>query len=277
VTTISAAHHIIVEQQVRGGAVPPPPLRFLKLLQVWSGWRLDDVLGVCHALGFTGILVKALDGLSWMNAFDDSPDALGSLFQLGQEAARARLEGLYFFCWTNPLTQTTNDLAFEATITGQIARTCDGLFLDVEPYNQFWGPNAPAGMASQFMQWVRAEAPDAFIALQPDPRPGALQGIRIDDWLPYVDALSGQHYWSDFDTDPTAELAQAVALGQQYGIPILPTLPGNAPLSGFPMGSIAALPGFVVWRYGSTPETTLEQLGSCPVTGINTRRIAVPA
>jgi hypothetical protein len=243
----------------------------LRLLQVWQweGSTLMQAIQICKQYGFTGLLVKALDGASWMSQFDPSKDAIGSVGEVQWQAEIAHLAGLYYFAWTNPL---QDNLAVQADQTAQIANACDGVFLDVEPYNQFWGPNAPAGLASSYMQAIRDDAPDAFIALQPDPRPSALQAIRIDEWLPYCDAMAGQHYFSDFGSDPRAELALAVLLGHAHHIPILPTLPGNA--SGiWPTDLISAFPGFVVWRMGSTSTATLARLGVLPVAGLETSKI----
>jgi len=214
--------------------------------------------------------VKALDGPYWMKGIDPSAEALGAIIDVEQHVQLAHEAGLYYFCWTNP---RQFDLEIQAMLTAAIARACDGVFLDVEPYTQFWGPWAPVGTAESFVADIRLGAPDAWIAIQPDPRPNALAAIRIGEWMPYVDAISGQHYWSDFHSDATAELIHAQALGELYGKPSLPTLPGNAPYSSFPWSLISHLPGFVVWRMGTTPNATLLRLGSTPVMGLKSDKL----
>jgi hypothetical protein len=273
VTTVTG-RRVVMQQQMLLGHAPAPPTtttHHLRLLQVWQweGSALMQAIQLCKQYGFTGLLVKALDGASWMSTFDHSEDAIGSVGEVQWQAEIAHMAGLYYFAWTNPL-QT--NLAVQADQTAQIANACDGVFLDVEPYNQFWGPDATAGLASSFMQAIREDAPDAFIALQPDPRPSALQSIRVDEWLPYCDAMSGQHYFSDFGSDPRAELALALLLGHAHHIPILPTLPGNA-AGVWPTDLISGLPGFVVWRMGSTPPATLARLGTLAVAGLETGKI----
>lgn len=266
----------IASSQVAGHAAPPPasPSRHdLKLLQIWQweGRSLQDAIDICKSTGLTGIVVKALDGTTWMGGgIDPSPWALGSPEEVQAQADVAHLNGLYYFVWTNPLAV---DLNAQAELTGYAANACDGLFLDVEPYAQFWGPWRPIGLASNFMQAVRLVAPGAFVALQPDPRPGHLAEIRVLEWLPFCDALAGQWYWSDFHTDPVDELAYAALLGQQQSIPVLPTLPGNAPTTGFPLDMIRQFPGFVVWRWGTTPMSTLRMLGGLTVAGLETSKI----
>lgn len=246
----------------------------LKLLQIWQweGRTLQDAIAACKASGFTGLLVKALDGTAWMGGgIDPSPWALGSPAEVQAQADVAHLAGLYYFVWTNPL--ATGDLSLQARLTAAAANACDGLFLDVEPYAQFWGPWRPVGMAGDFMLAVRNQAPNAFIALQPDPREAHLNEIRVLEWLLYCDALAGQHYWSDFRSDPVDELEYAMQLAARYSVPVLPTLPGNAPITSFPVNWIARFPGFAVWRWGTTPPATLTMLGDVAVIGLETSKI----
>lgn len=239
----------------------------MKLLQVWQYGQptaaengLDDAIATAKQYGFDGLLQKALDGLTWMSQVDPHPDAIGSVDQVRQLAARAHAAGLKYFVWTNPRHDVNVDQ--EATLTGQLAQACDGLFLDTEPYRQFWGNDAPIGQAAHFMQVVRGVAPEAFIALQPDPRSNALAGIRIAEWIPSCSAISGQHYWTDFETDPRVELGNAADLGVQFGLPVMPTLPGNADPSSVPTDLLGGFPGFVVWRMGTTGPAMLQVLGA---------------
>lgn len=238
-----------------------------KLLQVWQYGQptaaengLDDAIATAKQFGFDGLLVKAIDGLTWMAEVDPHADAIGSVDQVAQQCARAHAAGLQYFVWTNP--RHDIDVDQEATLSGQLAAACDGLFLDVEPYRQFWNNNAPIGQAAHFMEVVRQQAPSAFIALQPDPRPQALAGIRVTEWIPSCNAIAGQHYWTDFGSDPRAELARAAALGVQFGLPVLPTLPGNADPASVPTDLVAGFPGFVAWRMGTTGPAMLQVLGA---------------
>jgi len=239
----------------------------MKILQIWMYGAptaaengLDDTIATAKQFGFDAIAQKALDGLTWMGAIDHHPDAIGSVDQVAQLTARAHAAGLQFYCWTNPRHDV--DVDVEATLTGQLANACDGVFLDTEPYAQFWNNDAPIGQAAHFMAVLRQTAPLAFIALQPDPRPQALAGIKVDEWAPRCNAIAGQHYWTDFSSDPRAELANAAALGQRFGLPVFPTLPGNADPASVPTDLVAAFPGFVVWRLGSTGPAMLQVLGA---------------
>jgi hypothetical protein len=130
----------------------------------------------------------------------------------------------------------------------------------------FWGAWRPVGLAGRFMDLLRAGY-DGWICLQPDPRPSRLAEIRVEEWLAGgCDALAGQHYWTDFQVDAAAELRRAADLAREYGVPVYPTLPGNAALASFPLQQIAEFPGFVVWRYRTTPLETMLALAGAPAT-----------
>jgi len=265
------------QAQLLGSPFLPPAVtnrHYLKLLQVWQweGRTLDEILTLAKATGFTGLLVKALDGPYWMGGIDPSSWALRDVASVSRQAGIARERGLYYFCWTNP---RQFEIEAQTTATAGCAMASDGVFLDIEPYAQFWGPWAEIGLASSFMTSLRSKAQNAFIALQPDPRLNALAALRINEWAPQADAISGQHYWSDFHSDPSQELAHARSLGGLYGVPSLPTLPGNAPWSSFPWDEISQSPGFAVWRLGSTPQAILERLGSLTVQGIESDKLEV--
>jgi hypothetical protein len=207
--------------------------------------------------GYTGLLVKALDGTRWMSYYDPDPSAIGGPEDVAALTEYCHSLNLDLYVWTNPLAQS---LVEQALLTTEAINACDGGFLDVEPYNQFWGIQPP-GTATAFMELVRGYAPHAWIGIQPDPRGVALAGIKIDEWLPYVDGMSGQHYWSDFNTFPTVELHYAQSLAEKYATPYYPTLPGNAQT--WPDGSlIEEFDGHVTWRYGTTPHDRLEWIGS---------------
>ena len=263
---------------VAAASTPSVPLEpawthHLKLLQVWqwTGWpyNFEGALDLCEDMGYTGLLVKALDGKYWMGDIETSPIAVGSVRDCHELWQIAFSRGLYLMFWTNP---RQADWQAQANITADIALATDGVLLDIEPYDQFWGAWAPEGLAKSFMEAIRARAPGAYVGLQPDPRTNALASLRIAEWLDLADGMWGQHYWSDFGTSPQAELAQAKELGNLFAIPVLPTVPGNYQ-GVWPLDEISEFPGFAVWRAGSTPVNTLIALGSVPVAGLETTKI----
>jgi hypothetical protein len=224
----------------------------------------SGVTAVAKANGFTGLLVKALDGDRWMSYYDPDPNAISGPDHVAQLRDWCHENGLDLYVWINPLADV--DLDAEASLAAAAANNADGLFLDAEPYRQFWGADRDPRLIRRFLEALRAAAPDAWIALQPDPRETALDNLEADVWMPYVNAISAQHYWSDFGTSSAFELERAYALGQFYNVPSYPTLPGNAPLSSFPADDlIGQFPGFCVWRFGTTPAATLARLGSIAI------------
>jgi hypothetical protein len=248
----------------------------LKLLQVWQYGlptakeeTLAAAIKTAKEFGFTGLLVKALDGPDWMSNFQSSQDALGSVEEAADQRKKSAAAGLGYYIWTVP---KPDQWQAQADITAELALATDGVFLDVEPYPEFWGPWRPVGLATQFMQRVRQAAPEAWIVLQPDPRKARLAEIRPDEWMAHCDAIAGQHYWSDFQVSSRDELTRAKELVEHYQKPAYPTLPGNAPLGTFPLDMLTEFAGFVVWRLGSTPAQTLTALGgvqaASPGTGI---------
>ncbi|MBI4497559.1 MAG: hypothetical protein HY689_06670 [Chloroflexi bacterium] len=256
-----------------------------KLLQVWQ-WNTQAeqtvaaVVRVCRTAGFTGMVVKALDGATWMGRVDPTPAALRSVDDARRQAEESHAAGLVYAVWTIP---RDRDLAEQARLTAALAAApeIDAVFLDVEPYlPSFWGAWRPAGRARDFMERIRAAAPDAALVLQPDPRPGRLAEIRPDEWLPYTSALAGQHYFHLFETDPAEEMARALALGEQWGLPVYPTLPGEASADDL-RTAVHALRGLggrgcVLFRLGVATAAQLravggvdfDAVGSAPASGL---------
>lgn len=259
----------------RGAFDPTPrepgesPTTHPTLLQVWQ-WgpphaterNLEEICTTARTFGFTGVLIKALDGLNWHRSYFAGQDALGSVEQAAEQRAYVNGRGLGYYLWTNPLYLSTAERRTEqARLTGEIANVCDGLALDVEPYPQFWGAWRPVGAATRFMQDLRAVAPDALVIFQPDPRPARFAELRPEEWLPSCDVIAGQWYWTDFQTDPSAELAAAARLGAQWGKPVWPTLPGNTAASAIPLNQLRELQGAVLWRLGSAGAGVLQTVG----------------
>lgn len=241
-----------------------------KLLQVWQygpphAWErtLGEAINTARTYGFDGLAVKALDGSQWMAIYDDDDAALGAIEEARAQYEQCQAAGLSYYVWTNPLANEArpDSLDWQADVSAELAMATDGLLLDAEPYGQFWGAWRPVGLARRFMERIRAYAPDAWIGFQPDPRPGRLEELRPEEWLPSCNVLAGQHYWSTFGSDARLELEYARHLGARYGLEVWPTLPGNAPPESFPLDLIAQFPGCVVWRMGSTPTETLALLG----------------
>ncbi|MBI4496323.1 MAG: hypothetical protein HY689_00255 [Chloroflexi bacterium] len=246
-----------------------------KLLQVWqwdsatqSEATIDDVVRLCLRFGATGMLVKALDGDAWMYAIEhrDHPgqegDALSSVDDARRQAEACHAAGLYYGVWVNPLGR---DVEAEARLAGELARApeIDALVLDVEPYQGHWGAWRPEGLAREYLERVRALAPDAYLVLQPDPRPERLAEIRPEEWAPSCNAVSGQHYWGAFGTGVHAELVRGGELERVVGLTNYPTLSvgGATPEQMREAGELLhtlEYRGAVLWRVGAVDARMLE-------------------
>jgi len=244
------------------------------LIQVWqwgspiaSERNLAEICDTALAFGFDGLVVKCLDGLDWAASYFFGEDAPDSVAQVTQQHAYCAGRGLQYYAGVNPLYFDDARLDEEAALVGELANVTDGVVLDLEPFARYWGANRVEGAATRFLNGVRAVSPAGVLIFQPDPRPDRLQELRPEEWFAQCDILAGQHYWPDFSSDPTAELTWAKTLGEQWGKPIWPTLPGNAHPGEFPLDLIAANPGFLVWRLGSTGPAVLSLLGPLVLSG----------
>ena len=251
-----------------------------KLLQVWQWGQptqaevyIEEAIALCQRFGYTGVSVKAIDGTRWMGdvtSQQNQPEALRSLADIRLQAQKVHAANLYYAVWTNPLGE-----AGEADLAGSIAALgeVDALFLDVEPYDQFWGAWRPEGEARAYMERIRELAPRAYIVLQPDPRAGRLAEIRPEEWLPYCNAIAGQHYFSTFGVDPLSEMDRAVGLGAELraiypwlDLGVYPTLPSGSTDPGELAQAVRRLEdhgvrGIVHWRMGDANIPQLEAVG----------------
>lgn len=243
-----------------------------KLLQIWQ-WDAasqaestqEEAIALCKRFGATGVLIKALDGKWWMGAgIDDSAPALRSLDQIIDQARRFHDAGLSYYLWgvARPyfIEEQTTLIAAIANTTG-----VDGFVIDTEPYAGFWRYNdadgggfPDVGMAGDFMARIRAQAPAAFLVMQPDPRPARFDELAPHEWLPYFDAIMPQSYWADFGTEPDEEMMDAADMGGQYGKEIAPTISVGEEVSAAAIkgavqtwASLTGNGGMVLWRMGT--------------------------
>jgi NlpC/P60 family len=252
----------------------PGPLCVGKTLQLWQfeGRSLKQACDQALEYGFNGLMVKAFDGDRWMNAFDPSADALGSVEEVAAQRAHCESRGLRYAIWTNPLYGDDDYLNRQAELYASAANAAGVIVWDTEPYlgpPPFWGPNRPVGAAARLMSRFRALAPHAVCLWQPDPRPARLAELRPEEWAPFMQVYSPQVYWSDFKRPPLDVLKEAwdgyLRMQAESGLApsceFAPTLPGNAsPASiaeGFRWLHTTTVTGVVVWRYGSMAEANL--------------------
>lgn len=247
-------------------------LNNVRLLQVWqyaaqAERSLDQVVATARRYGFTGVLVKAIDGLTWMGdvrAERPHADALHSVEQAWAQRAQVNAAGLQYCLWTVPLWR--EDRIAQARLSAELTGACDALFLDVEPYPEFGGANQPVGDAAAFMSTLRSIAPLATVVLQPDPRPARMNEIRAAEWLPHCNGLAGQHYWDTFATDdPAAQMQQAIESAKRFNVTAIPTLPlaSSPELLQEAIATLrqAGVTSWCAWRLGVGSEASLAVAG----------------
>lgn len=243
-------------------STPPPPgysasspLHGLKALQVWMDFTWPQIRNFALANGFNAVLLKAIDGADWMEAFDPE-EGLGSLAEVRAAKEYFEESGLRFGVWVNP---KVNNTLWDEDVTAELANICDFVFLDVEPYAGFWEAWRPAGVAFEWMRRVREKSPNGVFVLQPDPRSNRLAEIRPAEWLSECDGWAPQWYWTDFGMSPEGVLEELPGPLDTY-----PTVPANASpdeIARFMQGldSIPNVKGAVLWRLGTATHETAQE------------------
>jgi hypothetical protein len=97
----------------------------------------EPIAPIIAQQGFTRVAVKAMDGATWMSAFDTSTDAISGVQSLKDWLASFNRHGLAMDVWVVPTKDTWRQAIDDYN---SIANTLPGRFiLDLEPYAQFWG------------------------------------------------------------------------------------------------------------------------------------------
>ena len=234
---------------------------------------LAEVLELARTWGFTGVLVKAMDGLDWMGDIPGQrpyADALRSVGQAVRQQELAANHGLGYGVWTNPLynSDPTWQRA-QAAAYALLGSTLGSMTWDSEPYEHFWGPNRPDEAVRRTMEAFRATAPDCWNIWQPDPRPARLAELGTV-WGQYMNTFAGQDYWTDFGEGAIGQLDQthriigdAKERGVLYaGADWCPTLPGNGTKADIDRAlrwaQAVGCPGAIFWRLGTMGRSQLE-------------------
>lgn len=227
---------------------PTNPLDGLLCLQVWEHADREAVAAFAKTAGMNAVVWKVLDGETWMGAID--PQGMKDAAAVADFAAYFHGQGLKFGVWTVP--HGDLDTALQADLTAEAANAgADFLFIDAEPFAGFWGVQ-DAHEATGFMTDVRRLC-HVPILLQPDPRPHNLAALKIEEWMPYVDGVCPQNYWTDFQ-QAWADSMFMLDAATRWGVPVYPTLPGDSTVADMVAASAfckaQGASGIVVWRYG---------------------------
>jgi hypothetical protein len=231
-----------------------------------------------------GILLKTHDGVTWMSEYDVSPYAVAGPTQVKVLSNYYEREGIPFHAWC--VVHGSNPKAEARMAASVLDAGAHSLYLDVEPHPGFWQGSLTD--AETFAKELRRLAPTSDLILSVDPRPWHLEDTPIAQFVPYVDAIAPQQYWSLFNSrsnydrfaasgfpaparGPTPEflldLSDSMLAG--YGLPVMHVGPGNTPDQSewqeFIDGAYGAGNEFVsVWRYGITEDAVFEALRNNP-------------
>jgi len=193
--------------------------------------------------GATVLLVKAMDGMDWMAAFD--PTGYGSLAQLQADAQRAADFGVTLVPWVVPHgTDPASEAAFHAELGSR-------LMVDVEPYPSFW--TGPTENLPVYLRALRDRGvTELHISI--DPRGHAVSAIGgLSSFAAIVTGIHPQVYWTDFLAPPLSVLPMIRALGGQA--PVYPVFPGAGAAQDmadvWSLAQAAGCLGVSVWRLGS--------------------------
>lgn len=230
-----------------------------KVAQVWNyeyGFEnLDQICSRLYAAGWDAVGVKVLDGQWWHGEYTAGEGYVHNAEDMAAQRERVHGWGLKYHAWVNPRPSSRVDWDLQLQNLAAAAANCDTMTFDVEPYDQFWGAWPDTWMAPALLA---ALPQDQRYILQPDPRPGRLEEIRPEQWIQGgCSIIAGQHYWTDFNQDPSYQLQRAHELQGEFGIPCWPTLPGNMQredLTDEVLEDLSHFQGFHLWRLG-TPVT----------------------
>ena len=201
------------------------------------------------------LLVKALDGQTWMSAFDSGQGALDGLARLRQLQDVAAGQGCEVVPWVVPHDRT--DAAAHAALGTP-------LLVDLEPYARFWTDTA-AGVVAYLAGLRAGGVRELYVSI--DPRPAARAALGVAEWAQTVTGLLPQLYWTDFGTTPEACLVY-LAQCQALGAPVFPVLPGDgaAAFAGFWAAARAqGCAGVSAWRLGSMDAAALRSFAGLAV------------
>ncbi|HEY8744876.1 MAG TPA: hypothetical protein VIU62_17440, partial [Chloroflexota bacterium] len=146
------------------------------------------------------VMVKAMDGLTWMSNFDSSPNAISGLTKWRETVARGAAAGVTVLPWvvSNHRTDAESHAALGSIVV-----------VDLEPYPGFWsgaGVVRSEHSASAVNPWadLAAGVPVYLADLRAggvtglhvsiDPRAGAETALNVAAWAGSVDGLLPQVY-----------------------------------------------------------------------------------
>lgn len=217
----------------------------------------------------TEIFVKICDsteqtGADWQGRWDSKSElALTGPDSIDRWVSALGRYGMNFHAWC-----VARGLDSEAE-TDLIVQACQrpgvrSLILDVEPYAGFWSGGREG--IRPYMLRIRRRIPGNFhVGISVDPRRHHFRHIWPQEWRPFVDSVHPQVYWVTFGVLPEVALKEAWDVWQDYGLPIVPVLQGDADAAEIRVAHTLArrrfrAPAVALWRLGVIGEAQFREV-----------------
>jgi hypothetical protein len=143
-------------------------------------------------------MVKTNDGTSWMSRWDRSQGAMSGPAQVREIADYFEAAGVPFHAWG--VTRGA-DPAGEAQIAAEVlASGARSFTFDLEPAegNSYW--HGSPDSAARLDEELRKIAPNAYLAVTPDPRPWRVAMVPMAEFAGFCNEIMPQTYWRIFDS-----------------------------------------------------------------------------
>jgi hypothetical protein len=183
-----------------------------------------------NAPNVAGVIIKVADGTTWQGVFDNSELAINGTDDVAEWVSVLETQGLELHIWAVP---KGVDTSAEADLLASVVNVAGvkSLILDVEPYTGFW--EGSESDVTAFMAILREKIanPDFHISISVDPRSQHYEAIFPEAWRPFIDSVHVQLFWTAFRQIPEDTIQVAWETWGDYGLPLIPILQSDAPLS----------------------------------------------
>ncbi len=201
----------------------------------WKGDSVaeDTIDELCRTLkkwapAITQVFVKTSDGDNWQGKFDTDRDmAIDSVASVDKWVRILEANNMEFHAWAVVKGENVT------TEADRIIEVCNrtgvkSMLLDIEPYAGFW--TVGRDPIRPLMTRIRRGVGGRFhIGIAVDPRPRHKPAIFPEEWRPFVNSVHLQVYWNTFQRPYDEVLDEAFSTWQDYGLPMFPVMPGDAP------------------------------------------------
>lgn len=229
-----------------------------------------------------GVIVKTHDGIDWMSKYDRSASAVSGPAQIEKLARTFEDAGVPFHAWS--VIKGVDPVKEAQMAADVLAAGARSLTLDLEGYAGFWVGSRDDAL--RFGDELRRLTPFGRVDISIDARPWRLyHNVPLDEFVAITDAIWPQLYWDTFNSQGNIDLYRAAG----FTVPTAGTTPEFLldatvqilePFAReiIPVGQGATvdtwlwerfnyrawqhgLPQVSIWRFGVTPDATLEYLG----------------